>query len=149
MKKTLLFLTVLSSVLSGCDSTPAIMIDRDSVKIVQGKYTGETLDLTFHADLTGTVDTERVYWEHGDGRFHRDSFPQDGVTLSYEVFNPFGDLDLKTLNDRVGDSKTVTFPLPVFGTDDNPYDYTLRITLYINARKIDSYSAKFHLNEPK
>ena len=135
-------------VLSGCNRNSGIKIDRDSVKITQGKYDGETIELTFYADLTSNVEPEWTYWSKSDGRFHRDEHPNDGTTLSYEVFNPFGGLDLKTMSDKVGFSKTVTLPLPVFGTKDKPYEYTLRVTLYYNARKQDSFNVRFSLNEP-
>ena len=146
-KLTLIALSVLL-VLSGCNFQSGIKIDRGSVKIIQGKYSGETVDLTFYADLTSTVEPMWTYWSRYDGRFHQGEYPNDGTTLSYEVFNPFGELELKTLSDKVGSSKTVTLPLPVFGSDDNPYEYTLRVTLYYNARKLDRFSVKFRLNEP-
>lgn len=135
-------------VLSGCSFESGIKIDRDSVKIIQGKYNGETVDLTFYADLTSTVDSEWTYWSKSDGRFHQYKHPNAGTTLCYEVFNPFGELDLKTLSDKVGSSKTVTLPLPVFWSEDNPYEYTLRVTFYYNAKKQDSFSVRFRLNEP-
>ena len=152
MEKNKLLLIALSVllVLSGCSFESGIKIDRDSVKIIQGKYNGETVDLTFHADLTSTVESEWTYWSKSDGRFHREAHPNPngGITLCYEVFNPFGELDLKTLSDEVGSSKTVTLPLPVFGSEDNPYEYTLRVTFYHNAKKQDSFSVRFRLNEP-
>ena len=137
-------------VLSGCNRNSGIKIDRDSVKITQGKYDGETVELTFYADLASNVEPEWTYWSKSDGRFHREAHPNPngGITLCYEVFNPFGELDLKTLSDEVGSSKTVTLPLPDFGSEDNPYEYTLRVTFYYNAKKQDSYSVRFRLNEP-
>ena len=150
MGKNKLSLIVLSVLLflSGCDLKSGIKIDRNSVKIIQGKFNGETVDLTFYADLTSTVEPEWTYWSKSDGRFHQEEHPNDGTTLCYEVFNPFGELDLKTMSDKVGSSKTVTLPLPVFGSEDNPYEYTLRVTFYYNAKKQDSYSVRFRLNEP-
>ena len=145
-KLSLIVLSVLL-VLSGCDLKSGIKIDRNSVKIIQGKYNGETVDLTFYADLTSTVEPEWTYWSKSDGRFYHEADPNGGITLCYEVFNPFGELDLKTLSDKVGSSKTVTLPLPVFGSDDNPYEYTLRVTFYYNAKKQDSFSVRFRLNE--
>ena len=141
-------LALLVLVLHGCNFKGAF-IDRDSVKVEQGRYTGETINLTFYADLTGLVSPERVvYWDRGDARFHRIQDPGDGITLSYEVLNPFGELDVKTLSDKVGPSKTVTLPLPVFSTPENPYEYTLRVTFYIYGRKRDTYRAKFLLKHP-
>lgn len=134
-------------VLHGCNLYGTI--DGDSVKVKQGRYDGETVELTFFAQLTGTVSPERaVYWDRNDGRFHSESPTSDGITLSYEVFNPFGDLDLKTLSDNTGASKTVALPLPVFSTPENPYEYTLRETFYVNGRKHDTYRAKFLLKHP-
>ena len=134
-------------VLHGCNLYGTI--DGDSVKVKQGRYDGETVELTFFAELTGTVSPERaVYWDRNDGRFHSESPTSDGITLSYEVFNPFGDLDLKTLSDNTGPSKTAALPLPVFSTPENPYEYTLRVTFYVNGRKHDTYRAKFLLKHP-
>ena len=134
-------------VLHGCNLYGTI--DGDSVKVKQGRYDGETVELTFFAELTGTVSPERaVYWDRNDCRFHSESPTSDGITLSYEVFNPFGDLDLKTLSDNTGPSKTVALPLPVFSTPENPYEYTLRVTFYVDGRKHDTYRAKFLLKHP-
>ena len=147
MRPAIIVLTVLL-ILTGCNAKSGIKIDRNSVKVIQGKYNGETVDLTFYADLIATVEPEWTYWDKSDGRFHRGEHPNDGTTLCFEVFNPFGELDLKTMSDKVGSSKTVTLPLPVFWTEDNPYEYTLRVTFYYNAKKQDSYSVRFRLNEP-
>lgn len=146
MRPSIIVLTVLL-ILTGCNVKSGIKINRDSVKVIQGKYNGETVDLTFYADLTAKVEPEWTYWDKSDGRFHRDEHPNDGTTLCFEVFNPFGELDLKTMSDKVGSSETVTLPLPVFWTEDNPYEYTLRVTFYYNAKKQDSYSVRFRLNE--
>ena len=134
-------------VLHGCNLYGKI--DGDSVKVKQGRYDGETVELTFSAELTGEVSPERaVYWDRNDGRFHSEPATSGGITLSYEVFSPFGDLDLKTLSDYAGPSKTVALPLPVFSTPENPYEYTLRVTFYVNGRKHDTYRAKFLLKHP-
>ena len=149
LKTVLGILVALILVSCGCDQESRIRIDRDSVKVVQGRYTGETIDLTFYAELTDSIPPYReVYWCKGDGQFHSIQQTSNGVTLSYEVFNPFGELDLKTLSDNVGPSKTVTFPLPVFSTPENPYEYTLRVTFYFNGRKYDTYRGKFRLTHP-
>ena len=134
-------------ILHGCNLYGKI--DRDSVRVKQGRYDGETVELTFFAELTGVVSpVSAVYWDRNTGRFNSEQATSDGVTLSYEVFSPFGDLDLKTLSDNEGPSKTVALPLPVFSTPENPYEYTLRVTYYVNGRKHDTYRAKFLLKHP-
>ena len=138
-------------VLCGCVRRPKIKIDRNSVKVEQGKYTGETIDLIFYADLTKVVTPSlgrTVYWSRDDGRFHQSETPIDGYFFVYEVFNPFGELDLKTKSERVGPSKATTLPLPVFSTPEKPYEYTLRVTFYLNSRKEDTFLAKFRLTHP-
>ena len=149
MKVMRKLLTDILFVLAICGCDMYAKIDGDSVKVKQGRYDGETVELTFFAKLEGTVSPERVvYWDRNDGRFHSDPQPNDGVTFCYEVFSPFGDLDLKTLSDNLGPSKTVALPLPVFSTPENPYEETLRVTFYVNGRKHDTYSAKFLLKHP-
>ena len=138
-------------VLCGCVRRPKIKIDRNSVKVEQGRYTGETIDLIFYADLTKVVTPSlgrTVYWSRDDGRFHQSETPIDGYFFVYEVFNPFGELDLKTKSERVGPSKATTLPLPVFSTPEKPYEYTLRVTFYLNSRKEDTFLAKFRLTHP-
>lgn len=146
---SLLVLLVLA--LCGCIRRPKIKIDRDSVKVEQGRYTGETIDLIFYADLTRVVTPtlgRTVYWSKNDGRFHQSETPIDGYFFVYEVFNPFGEQDLKTKSERVGPSKAATLPLPVFSTPEKPYEYTLRVTFYLNSRKEDTYLARFRLTHP-
>jgi hypothetical protein len=146
---SLLVLLVLA--LCGCDRRPKIKIDRGSVKVEQGRYTGETIDLIFHADLTKVVTPSlenTVHWSRDDGRFHQSETPVDHFFFVYEVFNPFGERDLKTTSHQVGPSKATTLPLPVFSTPEQPYEYTLRVTFYLNSRKQDTYLAKFRLTHP-
>ena len=50
---SLLVLLVLA--LCGCIQRPTIKIDRGAVKVEQGRYTGETIDLVFYADLTPPI----------------------------------------------------------------------------------------------
>lgn len=136
--------------LAGCNSKSGIRIDKSSVNVVQGQYYGDCINLTFHADLTDSVKTgDRVYWSRYDGRFHQDKAPSNGVTLVYEVLNPFGELELKTMSDAPGTSNTVQLGLPVFWSEENPYEYTLRVTFFINAKKRDSFTARFHLTYPE
>lgn len=146
MKKILLLLLVL---FSGCRFDPGIKIDRSSVRIHQGKYYGDIIELSFSTGLTGVIVPEEVYWNRNDGRFHLDELPSDGITFYYEVFNPFGESELKLLSDGVGPSKPVQLPLPVFWSEEYPYEYTLEITFYINARVQDRYRANFRLMYPK
>ena len=135
-------------VAGGCSFSPAIKIDKDSVKVVQGKYNYDSIDLTFYADLTGYIAPEWTYYSKADGRFHRDTNPKSCVTLAYEVFNPFGELDLKAMCDAAGQAKTAQLPLPVFWSEDLPYEYTLRVTFYYNGKKQDCYTARFRLTLP-
>lgn len=135
-------------VAGGCSFSPAIKIDKESVKVEQGKYNYDSIDLTFYADLTRPIEPEWTYYSKADGRFHRDTNPKSGVTLAYEVFNPFGELDLKTTCDAAGQAKTAQLPLPVFWSEELPYEYTLRVTFYYNGKKQDRYSARFRLTHP-
>lgn len=113
------FYVLLVLVLHGCNLYGKI--DGDSVEVKQGRYDGETVELTFSAELTGEVSPGwKVYWDRNDGRFHSEPPTSDGITLSYEVFNPFGELDLKTLS----------------------------VTFYVFGRKRDTYRAKFLLKHP-
>lgn len=147
-KLSLIVLSVLL-VLSGCDLKSGIKIDRDSVKVHLVKYDGEWAYLTFNACLTDKVTpAERVLWSRDDGRFHRDANETDGIFFVYEVLNPFGEVDLKTKSEKPGTTNAATLPLPVFWTEENPYEYTLRITFYLNSRVQDRYSVRFRLNEP-
>ena len=151
MRKNRLSIIALSVllILSGCIFKSGIKIDRDSVKINLVKYDGEWAYLTFHARLTGEVTpAERLFWSRDDGRFHRDANETDGIFIVYEVLNPFGEVDLKTKTEKPGTTNTATLPLPVFWTEENPYEYTLRITFYLNSRVQDRYSVRFRLNEP-
>ena len=146
---SLLVLLVLT--LCGCIQRPKIKIDRGAVKVEQGRYTGETIDLVFYADLTRVVTPslrKTAYWSRDDGRFHQSETPVDDFFFVYEVFNPFGEQDLKTTSKKVGPSKATTLPLPVFSTPDKPYEYTLKVTFYLNSRKEDTYLAKFRLTHP-
>ena len=137
-------------VLAGCDFKSGIRIDRDSVNVVQDKYYGDCINLSFHAELTDSVKTNnRIYWSRGDGRFHQDNASSNGVMLIYEVFDPFGELELKTKSETPGTSRTVQLGLPVFWSEENPYEYTLKVTLYINSREQDTFSCKFHLIHPE
>ena len=132
----------------GCSSSPAIKIDQDSVKVEQGKFNYDNIDLAFYTDLTGTIENEWTYWSKKDGRFHTVNQPNSGTTLVYEVFNPFGDLELQVMNDTPGQAKTAQLPLPVFWTEDLPYEYTLRVTVFYNGRKQDRCFARFRLTRP-
>lgn len=146
---SLLVLLVLA--LCGCIQRPKIKIDWGAVKVEQGRYTGETIDLVFYADLTRVVTPslrKTAYWSRDDGRFHQSETPVDDFFFVYEVFNPFGEQDLKTTSKKVGPSKATTLPLPVFSTPDKPYEYTLKVTFYLNSRKEDTYLAKFRLTHP-
>ena len=133
----------------GCSSGSGIKIDRSSVKIHQGKYYGDILELSFSTGLTGVIVPEEVYWSRDDGRFHLDNTPSDGISFCYEVFNPFGESELKTLSDGIGPTKPVQLPLPVFWSEEYPYEYSLEITFYVNARVQDRYRAKFRLTYPR
>ena len=148
MRKLLTYILLVLA-LCGCDRNSGVKIDRSSVKVEQGRYTGETINLTFYAELTDMVPPIRsVFWDKADGRFHQSGTPVDGVFFVYEVFNPFGERDLKTMSEKAGPSKTVTLPLPVFSTPEDPYDYTLKVTFYYGSRKKDVYSTKFRLTHP-
>ena len=124
-------------VAGGCSNSSAIKIDKDSVTVKQGKYNYDSIDLTFYADLTGAIEPE---W--------RDANPNSGVTLAYEVINPFGETDLKAMCDAAGQAKTAQLPLPVFWSEEQPYEYTLRVTFYYNGKKKDRYVARFRLTHP-
>ena len=126
-----------------------IKIDGNSVQVIQGKFTGEMVYLTFSANLTSSVSSGRSCWSRFDGQFHWDPYGGDGITLIYEVLTPFGDVDVSTMSTKVGPTHTVSLPLPVFWTEENPFEYTLRITFYIDAQKQDTYYARFRLTEPK
>ena len=145
----ILFLLTLLLVLSGCNLNSGIKIDRNSVQVIQGKYTGDMVYLTFSANLTSSVSPGRSYWSRYDGRFHWDPDAGDGITLIYEVLTPFGEVDVSTMSTKVGPTHTVSLPLPVFWTEENPFEYTLRISFYIDAQKQDTYYAQFRLRAPE
>lgn len=133
-----------------CSSSSLVKIDGSSVKIEQGQYNYDSIDLTFSAELTDTIPPDSgVFWSRYDGKFHKNGTPTHGITLSYEVLNPFGDVELKTLKDATGPSKTAQLPLPVFWTEENPYEYTLRVMFYINGKKKDCYTTRFRLTPIK
>jgi beta-galactosidase/beta-glucuronidase len=143
----LVFLLLIAA--GSCSFSSRVKIDGNSVKIEQGQYNYDSIDLTFYAELTDTISPDKgVYWSRYDGRFHKDGTLTNGVTLSYEVLNPFGEVELRTLNDATGPSKTAQLPLPVFWSEENPYEYTLRVTFYINGKKQDCYTARFRLTLP-
>ena len=148
--KTSLYISVFLLLLAAgaCSFSPQVKIDGSSVKIEQGRYNYDSIDLTFYAELTDTIAPDRVYWDRNDGRFHKDETSSDGMTMSYEVINPFGEVELTTFKDAAGPSKTAQLPLPVFWSEENPYEYTLRVTFYLNGKKQDRYFTRFHLTPP-
>ena len=149
LKMVLGILIAIILALPGCNRNSGVKIERNSVKVMQGRYTGETINLAFYAELTDTVSPiGGVYWSKADGRFHHET-QVDSVHFLYEVFNPFGERELKTMSNQVGRSKTVRLPLPVFSTPEKPYEYTLRVTFYYGGQKYDTYSAKFRLTHPE
>lgn len=143
---SVLTLILLMSV-SGCVSSHQNLIDRDSVSIEQGKYNQESIDLIFQASQIGTADSIWVYFDKSDARFHYGKENHDEFTVVYEVLNPFGEQELKTSRAGFGPGKA-SLPFPVFWSADSPYEYTLRITVYIYARKVDQYVTRFRLIYP-
>lgn len=118
---SLLVLLVLA--LCGCSQRPKIKIDRNSVKVEQGRYTGETIDLIFYADLTKVVTPsfrKTAYWSRDDGRFHESNTPVDNYFFVYEVFNPFGEQDLKTTSKKLALPNQPRFPFRFFRPRRNP-----------------------------
>ena len=141
---------LLLAMLGGCSFKTGIKIDRGTVEVRQGKSDGEDISISFHAELTDTVPAvAMVHWNRGDGKFHAEGDAHDGVVLIYEVFNPFGELELKTRKDGTGWTPSVLMGLPVFSTPENPYEYTLKVTLYLFSRKEDVFFGHFTLTAPE